>query len=576
MKHRFLLTTLFAAGCTGSVAVSPAPVAPVGPAPVVVATAPSAHPSYLRALSDLRAARGYLARPAGIAVKWDENRAIRQIDNAINEIKRAAIDDGKPIEDHPMVDAGMVWGGRLQKALELVEAARADVNQEEDNAFAGGLRNRAIGHIDGAAHDIKEGIADAGAPVAVVVAPVGPAPKHPAYLHALTDLRAARGWLSRPAGLAVKWDENRAIRELDAAINEIKHASIDDGKPIEDHPPVDVPTWGGRLGKAAELVAAARADVNQEEDNPEVRKLKRASLEHINRAEQAIREGMEDAKRLHEAPVAVVVAPVGPVGPGPGDHPAYLHAMSDLRLARFLLEKPARPDVKWDEKAAVGEIDGALREIREASIDDGKPINDHPPVDAKLAHRDRLCQAMELLHKSAADIEQREDDKWAKGLRNRALGHIRAAENAVHAAVDARNDEAGGPPPPPAAGPGDHPAYLHALSDLRLARFLLEKPAKPDVKWDEKNAISEIDGAINEIKTASIDDGKPLNDHPPVDAKLAHRDRLRQAQELLHKAADDIEKREDDKWAKGLRNRANGHIRNAEHAVHEAMEDRKH
>ncbi len=570
MKHRLLLATLFAAGCTATVATSPAPVAPVRPVPVAVAVAPSAHPSYLRALSDLRAARGYLARPAGTVVKWDENRAIRQIDNAINEIKRASIDDGKPIEDHPMVDAGMVWGGRLQKALELVETAHRDVNQEEDNAFAGGLRNRALGQIDGAANDIKEGIADASAPVAVV-APVGPPPKHPAYLHALSDLRAARGWLSRPAGLAVKWDENRAIRQLDAAINEIKHASIDDGKPLEDHPPLDIPTWGGRLGKAAELVAAARADVNQAEDSPEVRKLKRASLEHINRADQAIREGMQDAKRLHEAPVAVVA----PVGAGPGDHPAYLHAMSDLRFARFLLAKPARPDVKWDERAAIRDIDGALKEIRDASIDDGKPLTDHPPVDAKLPHRDRLRQAMDLLHKSADDIEKREDDNWAKGLRNRAVGRIRAAEQAVRAAIGERADAAG-MTMAPAPGPGDHPAYLHALSDLRLARFLLEKPAKPEVKWDEQSAVREIDGAINEIKGASIDDGKPLTEHPPVDAKLSHRNRLRQAEELLHKAADDIEKREDDNWAKGLRGRANGHIRNAERAVHVAIEERKH
>lgn len=53
------------------------------------------------------------------------------------------------------------------------------------------------------------------------------------------DLRAARAYLSRPANATVKWDENRAIREIDAAIAEIKRASSDDGKPLADHPPVD-------------------------------------------------------------------------------------------------------------------------------------------------------------------------------------------------------------------------------------------------------------------------------------------------------------------------------------------------
>src|SRR5450755_3981656 len=121
--------------------------------------------------------------------------------------------------------------------------------------------------------------------------------------------------------------------------------------------------------------------------------------------------------------------------------------------------------------------------------------------------------------------------------------------------------------PPPVVvvetSPAQHPAYLHALTDLRHARALLERPAKPDVKWDENAAIREIDAAINEIKQAAIDDGKPLNDHPPIDAHVNHRDRLRQAQQLLHKAAGDIDEKEDNNWAKGLRARANLHIHNA-------------
>jgi len=269
-------------------------------------------------------------------------------------------------------------------------------------------------------------------------------------------------------------------------------------------------------------------------------------------------------------------APAVAVAPSPQAHPAYLHALTDLRHARALLERPAKPDVKFDETVAIREIDDAINEIKKASIDDGKPLTDHPPIDAHVAHRDRLRQAEELLHKAAADIDQREDNAWATGLRGRANGHIRNAENAVH---EAMADRAGGPPPPVVAEapPAQaHPAYLHALTDLRQARFLLEKPAKPEVKWDEGNAVREIDAAIDEIKKAAIDDGKPLTDHPPADVKMKHRDRLRKAEELLHKAAADIDEKEDNGWAKGLRGRANGHIHNAEHAVHEAMEDRHH
>ena len=71
--------------------------------------------------------------------------------------------------------------------------------------------------------------------------------KHPFYLHALSDLRAARWMLEhRPGDAAVSGNEDVAIAEIDAAIREIKHAAIDDGKNVNDHPNVDVP--GDRPG----------------------------------------------------------------------------------------------------------------------------------------------------------------------------------------------------------------------------------------------------------------------------------------------------------------------------------------
>ena len=60
-----------------------------------------------------------------------------------------------------------------------------------------------------------------------------------------------------------------------------------------------------------------------------------------------------------------------------------------------------------------------------------------------------------------------------------------------------------------------HPAFLHALSDLRAARWFIEHQ---DASWkageEEHEAGKKIDEAIGEIKKASIDDGKDLNDHP--------------------------------------------------------------
>lgn len=111
---------------------------------------------------------------------------------------------------------------------------------------------------------------------------------HPGYLHALTDLRTARWFLyHQPGNAAVSGDEDVAINAIDAAIREIKKASIDDGKDLNYHPDVDVKEHGSRLLKSIETLKKARSDVAREEDNPNARELRNHSLEHIDRAIKA-------------------------------------------------------------------------------------------------------------------------------------------------------------------------------------------------------------------------------------------------------------------------------------------------
>jgi hypothetical protein len=117
------------------------------------------HPYYLHALSDLRTARAHLQHPDGGAVRMEETAAIEDIDKAINEIKRASIDDGKNIDDHVPVDKALDWPGRLHRAKELVEKAHQDASHEEDDPAARGLQARVIDHIDKAHHHIDEAIA---------------------------------------------------------------------------------------------------------------------------------------------------------------------------------------------------------------------------------------------------------------------------------------------------------------------------------------------------------------------------------------------------------------------------------
>ena len=121
------------------------------PPRVVVAPPPPHHPAYLHALSDLRTARWLIEhRPGDPVQSADEAEAIRQIDAGINDIKQAAIDDGKNLNFHPAADERPDRPGRIHEALQYLRKARADIAREEDNAYADGLRDRAIRHIDGA------------------------------------------------------------------------------------------------------------------------------------------------------------------------------------------------------------------------------------------------------------------------------------------------------------------------------------------------------------------------------------------------------------------------------------------
>lgn len=145
-------------------------------------------------------------------------------------------------------------------------------------------------------------------------------------------------------------------------------------------------------------------------------------------------------KKMPRCLVPLMFAMLIPLGAAaqdlPGRHPAYLHALTDLRAARWLIEhRPGDARVSADEDVAITRIDEAIREIKRAAIDDGKDIHDHPPVDTQLDHRGRLHRAEELLHKVHADIAREEDDPLTRGLRDRAVRHVDEAMGATHHAI---------------------------------------------------------------------------------------------------------------------------------------------
>lgn len=113
-----------------------------------------------------------------------------------------------------------------------------------------------------------------------------------------------------------------------------------------------------------------------------------------------------------------------------GKHPAYLHALSNLRDARAHLDRLTTSDRLEDQAAhAIGEIDDAISEIQCAAMDDGKDVHDHPPIDENLEKKVCYHKALERLDRAHHEVAETEDDQFAHS--HRALQHIDAAHNVV-------------------------------------------------------------------------------------------------------------------------------------------------
>jgi tetratricopeptide (TPR) repeat protein len=118
---------------------------------VFCATFHSAHPAYIHALQDLRAASRLIERrPGDWARTADELEGMNQIEAAINDIKKASLYDGKGINDYPQPDVSSDAKGMLHEALDYLNKAQIDVSQKENSPYSKELQQSAIGHINAA------------------------------------------------------------------------------------------------------------------------------------------------------------------------------------------------------------------------------------------------------------------------------------------------------------------------------------------------------------------------------------------------------------------------------------------
>ena len=120
----------------------------------------------------------------------------------------------------------------------------------------------------------------------------------------------------------------------------------------------------------------------------------------------------------------------------PGTHPAYLHALSDLREARENLEHKAGNDaISQQEDKAIAEIDYAAQAVKRIAKADDKGLYNKPRADASFDHPGRLHHAEDLLQKAKSDLAQQEDNADAKKLQRHAVEHVQAALQATQVAI---------------------------------------------------------------------------------------------------------------------------------------------
>lgn len=117
-------------------------------------------------------------------------------------------------------------------------------------------------------------------------------------------------------------------------------------------------------------------------------------------------------------------------------HPAYIHALADLRAARWLLNTKAGGNWQqgMDERNALGQIDAAMSDIRAVGIDDRKRQEDHGKLEDRPDHMGRLHEAIDFLKQARADLLQGEDDMFGNRLRERTYKNIDKAIESIRMA----------------------------------------------------------------------------------------------------------------------------------------------
>jgi hypothetical protein len=128
--------------------------------------------------------------------------------------------------------------------------------------------------------------------------------RHPHYIHALSDLRAAQWQIDhrRPEDGEVREDEQVSSDEVALAIRSVTDAASRDGKDLGFQPPPDAPmAYGGRLHAAIDLLRAAHNDLAMPEDDPVARGQQHAALLRIDASLHAAQRAVGAVERAQDS-----------------------------------------------------------------------------------------------------------------------------------------------------------------------------------------------------------------------------------------------------------------------------------
>jgi hypothetical protein len=113
-------------------------------------------PAYLHAISDLRTAREYLQQDTRPQFEGIRHHAIEEISRAIDDMKKAAVDDGKNPHHTPPPQSQGDPRAPIHSALRLLNEAYGDVARGQDAPQNTGLQRRSLEHIDKARRSLDE------------------------------------------------------------------------------------------------------------------------------------------------------------------------------------------------------------------------------------------------------------------------------------------------------------------------------------------------------------------------------------------------------------------------------------